>query len=53
MVTYFQDTTSHVVIQMHTDHDAKEMRKHPEYKEVTEKDYKLSTEPKKVDKKES
>lgn len=40
MVGYFQDNISNVVLKVEGDFDVKEMRKHPEYKEVTEKEYK-------------
>lgn len=44
MVTYWQDIYSGVVIKFTTDWDAKEMTNNPEYKKVSEKEFKAYSE---------
>ena len=53
VTTYWQDVQSKSVVRFDTEWDAKEMKTNPEYKQVTEKEYKeFSTKPAKVKTKE-
>lgn len=38
-MNYFQDRLSKVVLKVDFEYDIKEMKKHPDYQEVTEKEY--------------
>ena len=45
---YFQDKISGQTVKFTEPWDIKEMKNHPEYQEITEKEFKAITEPKKV-----
>ncbi len=39
-MNYFQDRLSKVILKVDFEYDIKEMKKHPDYQEVTEKEFK-------------